>query len=1352
MERSLKTVAQKRPTCRKLTFCIPFDLPDAPGRAARKSARQKFEDRKESWRRRIVGADRVRIELWSEGDLLERLIHHPSQRGIARFFWEREVFSAHWCSQRATATLDAAGGRYTPELHVELPTAFALEGLARSETYWTKYHKLRAAVVVAANRIHVPSYTGLGITKELRRLARCSAEWQQKVPRRVDLPLRVPRLPLVELSEEFQTAVTDARPTDSPQPKRKQTARQKRNAESRYALAHCLRTLHRAIDAFQAFLQSEASLAAESGALVLTGKAGKGKTHLFCDVTKRATAAGRPAILLLAGRLSGRRLWLEIADHLGLGEAGRDVVVGAMQAAAQASDAPFLLLIDALNEAHDPKAWREELPALLAEVARSPCISLGVSIRSTFLATVLPVAGLSGVAKVEHRGFEGRELEATERFFDAFGLDQPRIPFLAPEFTNPLFLKLYCEGLQELGLRAPATGESHVSRVFERYLASKAARIAFRLDLDPEARPVQKAIDAFCAALAPHNRSSLPRDQSARLIDAFAPGRDRWPDTLLGQLLAEGVLTDDLARTHDAAQPLPVVRFTYQRLADYRVASSLLDPLNGDPARLREALSTHGPLRKRVLEAPASWVDALTVLVPERFGIELIDAADWRLDSSSRRQWELALVGSISTRRADAVTARTRELLSLLSGRSPQMHRLVLEALLTVAPLPEHPLCDALHDNLQSWPMPARDVAWSIPTYFAFHDGGPLDRLIRWAARGPYPGCPDQVVEAVAVPIVWTFTSPNRRMRDYATKALAQLLSGSPAVLLSLIDRFDGVDDPYVIERLAVASHGAVLRYGRRVSPAVASVAKGLSRVALGATQIPNIITRDAVRGVHEWCAAHGLIDDGEYAAALPPHGADPPSGSRTKEQLDSAYGSKKYRAADVAWPYADVFMSIFMRGDFGRYVIESTMEDSGERALFLDGTPRVSEQRPRASCSIEEAKCWVFERVLSLGWTPEKFGEFDRYRAASVLTSGHKMERFGKKYQWIAFHELLARVADNFFMAGDFGARSRTYAGPWQLHCRDIDPTLPPSRLLRDDNGDRELGPTFAPDDEAWWITPGPSYGPDDPPVGEGWASDPGDLPTFEAMVKRRDRSGTRWVVLQAYHNWEEDPPEDEERSTRRRRELWSHVYSWLVRPEDREALVTHLEQRTLMGRWMPEGSDHTDAAYLGELPWAMAAAEEEPDPRREIEIRHGAQSRLVRACPGWTGYHWEGNVLDCSIDDGVTAEMPTRILFEAGKLQWVAGTRTWHGPDGALAAQYRQRSRHSALLVRESWLKRTLRVCGHSMVFGWLGEKRLVDAGSWPRLVGDWTEISAIASLAGSRWAFGRQRLEMQRAADGA
>ena len=153
MEVSLKTVVKKRPECERLTFCIPFDLPDDPGNGRRKPARQKFEDRKRSWRERIPGADRVRIELWSEGELLERLVQHRNWRGLEGFWWGQEAFSPDWCRERVEAAIKSAGERYSPELHVELPTAFALEGLALSESWWRRYGALRESVVSAAQKV-----------------------------------------------------------------------------------------------------------------------------------------------------------------------------------------------------------------------------------------------------------------------------------------------------------------------------------------------------------------------------------------------------------------------------------------------------------------------------------------------------------------------------------------------------------------------------------------------------------------------------------------------------------------------------------------------------------------------------------------------------------------------------------------------------------------------------------------------------------------------------------------------------------------------------------------------------------------------------------------------------------------------------------------------------------------------------------------------------------------------------------------------------------------------------------------------------------------------------------------------
>ena len=1335
MEKSLRTVIQRRPKCRRLTFCIPFDLPDASEEGTRKSARQKFEDRKKSWRKRIPHADRVRIQLWSAGDLLQRLVGHPSQRGMEWFFWDKEVFSLGWCADRVATTVDAAGERYSPELHVDLPVAFALEGLARSEVYWQKYRALRGAVVIAASKIDVSHHTGIGVTTQLRNLVRCLTRWRQEVPSHVTLPARLDRSHLLAVTRDAYDAADVAYPSDPSPRNRTATERQLRTQERRYSLQHYLRALRRALEAFETLLHSRATKAAERGALLLTGEAGQGKTHLFCDAAERAVAARQPAIVVLAGRLSGRHVWSEIANLLGLGQIGSEVLIGAMQAAAQASNAPFLLLIDALNEADEPKAWQEELPSLLAEINQNPWISLGVSVRSTFRPIVLPAGGVSGVAEVEHRGFEHRELEATERFFDAFGLDQPRVPLLTPEFSNPLFLKLYCEGLKGLGLKAAPTGETHASDVFDRYLKAKTKRIVSRLNLDHAARPVETAIDAFCKALARESRDSLERERSAEIINKFAAGRDQWPDTLLGQLLSEGVLTADLAWRRAADDPVDVIRFTYQRFADYRVASALLESSKGDPQRLREALVAGNPLRRQVLKAPAGWIEALAVQIPEQFNIELLDAAGWRLDSFTRRRWNKAFAKSVSTRRPSAVTDRTRVLLSRVARRSRELNGLVRETLLTVALLPEHPLRDALHERLKSWSMPTRDVAWSIPTYFAFDSGGSLDRLIRWAARGPYPGCPNDVVEAAATPIAWTFTSPNRWMRDYATKALTHVLSGHLSVLPPLIRKFDGVDDPYVIERLAVVSHGAVLCGGQNVPETAVAVAGELRRVALAGTQIPNIITRDAVRGVYEWCSRQGLIENRECAEMLPPYGATPPGRSRSETELESTYGREECRRAQIGWPYSSVFGSIFELGDFGCYVIESKVCDFSQLPL--------SSVRPQwdkmTTYPVESAKCWVFERVLSLGWTPERFAEFDQVHANHWSgRSDHKAERFGKKYQWIALRELVARIADNFHMATEFA-----YAGPWQFYGRDIDPTLPaPPRRHNDDDG-FDLEPTFAPNSEPWWIPQGPTYGPDDPPVCEGWAVEAGDIPEFEPLVRRKDPDGTRWVALHSHHKWNEKIPEDEDRWARRRRELWSHIYSWLVRPADLEACIAHVQQRSLAGRWMPEGMKHTVAGYLGELPWA-ASTGELPDQWQGIRGGIGFKPIGIDVYPTWAEYHWEGINLDCSIEHGVHAFFPAPVLFEAGELRWVPGNRAWCRPDGTVVARFDEAPGHGGLQVRENWLKQILRKTGHAVVFGWLGEKRLIEAGLATGLAGDWTVIDAVAGFVDGRWTFGQRRLQ--------
>ena len=65
------------------------------------------------------------------------------------------------------------------------------------------------------------------------------------------------------------------------------------------------------------------------------------------------------------------------------------------------------------------------------------------------------------------------------------------------------------------------------------------------------------------------------------------------------------------------------------------------------------------------------------------------------------------------------------------------------------------------------------------------------------------------------------------------------------------------------------------------------------------------------------------------------------------------------------------------------------------------------------------------------------------RRRIVEEFRAG-KPERMGKKYQWIAYHEILAYLADHFQYREQYAEdeNDQHYQGPWQLHVRDIDPS----------------------------------------------------------------------------------------------------------------------------------------------------------------------------------------------------------------------------------------------------------------------------------------------------------------------
>lgn len=77
------------------------------------------------------------------------------------------------------------------------------------------------------------------------------------------------------------------------------------------------------------------------------------------------------------------------------------------------------------------------------------------------------------------------------------------------------------------------------------------------------------------------------------------------------------------------------------------------------------------------------------------------------------------------------------------------------------------------------------------------------------------------------------------------------------------------------------------------------------------------------------------------------------------------------------------------------------------------------------------------------LGYTDELFGPYDSMHRGYSRHDSKKIERIGKKYQWITFYNILARVSDHHQIENSWSEKQNPYEGSWEPYVRDFDPTL---------------------------------------------------------------------------------------------------------------------------------------------------------------------------------------------------------------------------------------------------------------------------------------------------------------------
>lgn len=1022
--------------------------------------------------------------------------------------------------------------------------------------------------------------------------------------------------------------------------------------------------------------------------LLLLGSSGTGKTHLLCDIARKRLQARAPALLVMASSLpNGPDVLGGIAAITGLAASGAELL-SELNRMGGATKTRALLMVDAINEGTQ-EVWRNELPRLAKSVRQLPHVGLVVSCRRPFDEAIVTNQAGTRLLSLEHYGFRDQEFDAQLEYFSFYNLPAPTVPLITPEFTNPLFLKILCEGLKDLGrrsqrrkLREIASGQKGMTYVLEYYTKKVGSGIERDLGLLPGtcwlALKGNQADAGLAGKMAARGSDWLSSQDAIASLQASLSLTEQQAEEVLGRFIHEGLLAA-AARRHDA-QVESGIQFSYQRFGDHLIARHLLDAhLVTDTERaLRRCFYRNRPLGApfrldqwgRQFEEPGIAA-ALMLEFPERmkrspFSHELLSY----LPKATQLVAPVkdVFLDGLYWRSAHAFTDPTDRLVSFFLTQVDDWTRdETFEVLVGLATRPTHPYSAArLASYLGRQTMPARDQTWS--EYLRRSDEqSNVQRILAWVERSSERNESDVRNEIRLLALFLTTT--NRNLRDRATRALVVRGSNRPDVLFDEVLESLAVNDPYVPERMLAAAYGVAMRYwadpnGEHVRTAIVPFARSLVRQmffpnAPHATK--HVLRRGYALGV---LALARRINQNAIAtrqvALLQPPFAQIPSPFVAPADINEADVEDSRRA---------------MHMDFENYTIGRLVLDRGN---YQEGHPEYQEVRRQ-----------IARRMADLGYSAA-FSELDRSIAQmqplSRESDGGKTDRYGKKYSWIAFFEMYG-VRSDLDLLGEWRSRERP------SDC-DIDPSFPvPPREWVPPLPDFFMG---APTDHGEWLAAGP-------------------VPEYQHLLVLPGIDGVvggPWVLLNAFIQ-ESDSGD---------RETFTFVRGLLMRQRDIAEVEHAISTLDYLGNSrIPEpGDDYY--TYAGEIPWSASYASDfrlaNGRARRHVERmldrftagRWIASKRAEVPVHRWS---WEGYHSSLNQVSGIELVAPA-LCERFGLVNHNSTFDLWDRA-GRQASVYREfdvadRFGNSSLLyLRQDLLEQYLSLTGQVLVWVPWGERTL-------------------------------------------
>jgi len=867
--------------------------------------------------------------------------------------------------------------------------------------------------------------------------------------------------------------------------------------------------------------------------LLIAGEWGTGKTHLLCDVTTERLGRAAPTILVLAKNFQGDVL-ADIGAQMAAG-ISLEVQFTWLSEAAGNAEERALVIIDGVNEGRR-REWRQAVAALLDLAAAHPNVGLIVSCRTPFEPIAIAKADLPKFYRLQHYGFDDQEFDAQAAFFQHYQLPLPEVPLLDREFSRPLTLKLICQSLQELtdskkakGFAGIASGQRGMTFVLEAFVKRIGASVEREFGLKSKGCwLLLKGDDQFSnqhtAGFAPCMAAKLrgyllPSEADAIVAASYPEMQPSKRRRLIEAMRTNGLIEEDAIwySTKTGVHKTRVVfRLPYQRFSDHLIArhllSAYLDTTSADS--IKQSFVGESPLARvfrlskryyRQYEEPG-WAQALITEFSERAGKlppkerELFFALP-----KSAQDWKAyfePFIEGLFWRNPTAFTEGTVVALNKYLSASGSSWDRVMDTLAAVSTKPNHP-CRAhrLYKYLAQYPMANRDLQWS--EYLRRRYASPtIQRLLTWAEKLEGVSMTRASAAELVTLLSLVLTTVVRRDRDLATKALVLIGERFPDVLFAHTLVTLDFNDPYVPERMLAAAYGTTLSLVD--SEKVPDFKEHLGGFALSLYR--QMFAPRARRGTHHTLMRDyslGIIEVAQRADCVKLPKTSAGYLSRPFPSIRSSFAGKGKPDAAVAEAIGHA-----IRMDFGNYTIGRLIP---KRANYDHEHP----EYVRVRSTIER-------RIFDLGYREQLFKdvEHDLGRNSWNAKDEHKVDRYGKKYSWIAYFEMWGE-RDALQRLPDWRQDNRT------SDC-GVDPTFPKR----------------PPD----WSPPMPDLFGEPRASTEAWVAS-GYSPDWRSLLVVPEINGHRgeWVLVDGYVNGDDHAHD---------RQLWGFLRGAFVARKDVQTL----------------------------------------------------------------------------------------------------------------------------------------------------------------------------------------------------